>query len=523
MNCGDEGPIMYRPDKIFDFRLFKDDMEKGDALANSKLFDVHTWSDHPEVNGFVDKIYEQYFEGRKAKIKKKHLKVILLDLYVTWSDDPTRKVAFSRNNNDYEAGTRYNELNISRLSIQVVDTLVDAGLIEQVMGFNDRDLGKGRLSRIWPTDALVDLFRDARFSPLDVGSHQDRLTVILRQNDPGSKRHEEIEYEPTEETERMSIMLAKYNELLASAFIDIPTLHEPGIEADENGKPTKLVISQRDKFVRRIFNRGSFDCGGRFYGGWWQRCQKERRAEIFINDQPTNEIDFSGLHVVMLYAKEGIDYWEMVGADPYEIPALDFLEGPAHARSVAKLLLLVLLNARSPEQAYAAFRQKAENGSPEKRFKDDQLAEVHSVLADKHPVIEKYFGADVGIKLMNRDAQITEIILEKFVEALVPVLPVHDSYIVPVGNEDALVEIMQQAFEKVMGVPLLRQESKALKEQSAREEDLEAALMTWMPYDDLPWQKEDEQAFKARCNPERTERYQNNWNSFQEWMRNKEE
>ena len=138
-----------------------------------------------------------------------------------------------------------------------------------------------------------DLFRDARFSPLDVGSHQDRLTVILRQNDPGSKRHEEIEYEPTEETERMSIMLAKYNELLASAFIDIPTLHEPGIEADENGKPTKLVISQRDKFVRRIFNRGSFDCGGRFYGGWWQRCQKERRAEIFINDQPTNEIDFS--------------------------------------------------------------------------------------------------------------------------------------------------------------------------------------------------------------------------------------
>ena len=28
-----------------------------------------------------------------------------------------------------------------------------------------------------------------------------------------------------------------------------------------------------NKFVRRIFNNGTFEEGGRFYGGWWQRIR----------------------------------------------------------------------------------------------------------------------------------------------------------------------------------------------------------------------------------------------------------
>ena len=185
--------------------------------------------------------------------------------------------------------------------------------------------GIGRYSRIWPTDPLIDLFGEARFSPFDIKSHKDRLTVILREKDPDDEGNSDIEYEPTEETERMSAMLHKYNELLASTFIDIPTLQNPWIETHKDDKTRRLCVGQRDKFVRRIFNRGSFDCGGRFWGGWWQRCPKEYRPKIFLNDQPTNEIDFSGLHIVMLYADEGVDYWEVIGSDPYEIPAPDSL------------------------------------------------------------------------------------------------------------------------------------------------------------------------------------------------------
>ena len=43
-------------------------------LNNSRVLDVHTWSDYPEVNDFVDSVYEKYFlsEPGNKRIKKKH-------------------------------------------------------------------------------------------------------------------------------------------------------------------------------------------------------------------------------------------------------------------------------------------------------------------------------------------------------------------------------------------------------------------------------------------------------------------
>jgi hypothetical protein len=50
--------------------------------------------------------------------------------------------------------------------------------------------------------------------------------------------------------------------LLRSSFIDIPTLQDPFIELSTDHYRYELQISQLDKFVRRIFNRGSFSKGG---------------------------------------------------------------------------------------------------------------------------------------------------------------------------------------------------------------------------------------------------------------------
>ena len=72
-------------------------------LNYSRPLDVHRWSDHPEVNSFVDKIYSSLpaLSGNK-QIRKKHLKVLLLDLYVAWTTDPDLKIAISRDNNAYK-------------------------------------------------------------------------------------------------------------------------------------------------------------------------------------------------------------------------------------------------------------------------------------------------------------------------------------------------------------------------------------------------------------------------------------
>ena len=72
----------------------------------SRPLDVHKWSEYIEVNKFVDSIYDNYFKLQNPKIIKKHLKVILLDLYVAWKENPLMKLGVHMNNNAYKAKSR---------------------------------------------------------------------------------------------------------------------------------------------------------------------------------------------------------------------------------------------------------------------------------------------------------------------------------------------------------------------------------------------------------------------------------
>ena len=69
-------------------------------LMNARPLDVHRWSEYPEVNDFVNEIYStlKSIKGHQ-RTGKKLVKVLLLDLYVAWSGDPSTKIMFSRDNN----------------------------------------------------------------------------------------------------------------------------------------------------------------------------------------------------------------------------------------------------------------------------------------------------------------------------------------------------------------------------------------------------------------------------------------
>lgn len=426
------------------------DSRAPNPLDHSRPLDVHVWSDHPEVNSFVDRIYADYFrDGGNPRIRKAHIKVVLLDLYVAWTTDPTLKISYSRSPNEYEGKSRYNELHISRLTIEVVDRLIKAGLVEQAMGFNDRITGIGRQTRIWPTTKLINMFEDAKFGPLDVGDHADREVIVLR-----DIHKQDINYPESQDTARMRRIVRDYNRLIQRTFIDIPVLEHGYIELKSRSKCGchRLLVNQRDKFTRRIFNRSSFEQGGRFYGGWWQRCPKEWRKHIRMNDQPVSEIDYSGLHIVLLYAQAGIDYWNDIGGDPYGLDCPDMLDNAISLRDMCKRLTLIAINAKSEAAAFRAFRDEAETGSPEKHMTDAELSLALDCLRQKHSPIASMFASDAGVDLMNQDAKITELIIEKFIGLNVPILTIHDSYLVPVGMETELQNTMKKAFRHITGV-----------------------------------------------------------------------
>ena len=185
---------------------------------HSKPLDVHTWSDHPEINKLVDDLWLQVVEpalGGKSNNKgksnpKRQLKVLLIDLYVAWLDDPTLCIGVNRNSNAYKVDTRYNALHISRKIVSLIDVLVEANYLDYLHGSHDRvnDGMFSRTSRIRPSLQLQDKFSGLVLSPLGIDHNYLQETVILTDyetDEEGNytksncrKKRHYIEYEDTD-------------------------------------------------------------------------------------------------------------------------------------------------------------------------------------------------------------------------------------------------------------------------------------------------------------------------------------
>ena len=425
---------------------------------HSRILDVHRWSEHQEAKLFVDEVYDTFLnrqEQENVGIKKKHLKVILLDLYVAWLNDPDLNIAVHMSPAAYSNGTvfssgksRYNELNIKVSTIDIVHRLDEAGLIGRKDGWQDSG-GKGFLTRIWPTPKLTKLFEDAAFGYFDIGYAEKRETIILRDEDKI-----DVPYDDTSMVRDMRQLLHDYNRLLEKTFIDIQSLDVPRIELPEkkkrrqSNKQVFVNITHHDKFVRRIFNNKTFDDGGRFYGGWWQRIDSDYRKDIRMNDVPTVEIDYSSLHVILAYTEAGLDYWQKTDKDPYDLPVRG-VNNPEHSRDITKLFFLLSLNASNEQALFKAFRSELNYKAYPYTFPDEVLAELLDTIKQGHPDIAHLICSGAGLKLMNIDSRICEYVIADFVRSDKPIITVHDSFIVPFGEEDRLLQLMKEAFEHV--------------------------------------------------------------------------
>jgi hypothetical protein len=188
--------------------------------------------------------------------------------------------------------------------------------------------------------------------------------------------------------------------------------------------------------LHRVFNRGSFSLGGRFYGPWCQNIPQELRPFITIDERPTIELDYPRLHPTLLYAEAD----QRLCGDAYEISGWD--------RRLVKIAFNTLVNA---DTRVAAIRSIArEIGGQGAYRKAEQLVQA---IEAKHQPIASAFGTGAGLRLMRRDSGMTERIMLQLVRKGVVVLPIHDSYIVPHGTKTKgeLMEAMASALHRFAG------------------------------------------------------------------------
>lgn len=249
----------------------------------------------------------------------------------------------------------------------------------------------------------------------------------------------------------MRELVRDYNRLLERTFVDIPKLNEPVIFIPPKrpyNKPSRIFISQNEKFTRRIFSNSSWEQNGRFNGGWWQRIPSQQRKDIYVNDEPTVEIDYSGLHAVLVYQRKGIDYWKEIKTDPYQTN----IEGVSDeaSRAIGKCVLLFSFNLTDETKLFQAVKSELQQEIPHYRFTFVNLKKVLSKLREMHPNIEEDILSGIGLNLMNIDGKIAEHILTRFVASDIPILAVHDSFIIPVRQDGFLRTCMKDAIDAVL-------------------------------------------------------------------------
>jgi hypothetical protein len=335
----------------------------------------------------------------------------------------SRFISYSRRRSFYTDSQRYYRSTYSfRGIIPAVDQLAAEALIEHEKvppghrGFQSR-------FRATP-DLLKELSDvDVQYKPLEL--------IVLR-----DAAGNPVDYRDSRETREMRRHLTELNDALLSQQVGLgDRIIREGDRLDNGGRAQAQL--------HRVFHRGDFANGGRFYGGHWQNIPAEGgRDTITINGEPTIEIDYRGLHIRLLYQEAG----KPMPADPYDVDGWP--------REQAKLALLIAINARSHMSAVRALADALRRDVPDPFTTADRLLKA---VKAKHPDIAWALASDAGVRLMRKDSELAERIMLETVRAIgiVP-LAVHDSFIVPSSHGGRLIETMEGAFSCGNNTPKFR-------------------------------------------------------------------
>jgi hypothetical protein len=343
---------------------------------------------------------------------------------------------------------------------QVLTALESLGWIKRKPGFKNKE-EECIPTAIWLTDSLRDLFEGLRYVWRPMGPSQQAV-IVLKGYDPITKANEIMHFKDNNTIRASRKKLQAVNQLLAQQAIclaienwDLDHLRQRMSQktyrldwdySEVGTKPRSLNFLHTQ--MRRIFARGSFTMGGRYYGAWWQYIPSEYRPYLTINGRPTVEVDYSELHPRLMYWEQGVEPPE---GDLYDLglrypenPIYDKTKEPYQSkRKVIKAYINALINDEKG-QFHLDHKQIKAIGMNTRRLRE--------LVFQKHPILKAIAGTGAGLRYQYYDSQMAEEVLEELLAQGVVCLPIHDSFICSTQYEAQLSAAMIAAYERLCGV-----------------------------------------------------------------------
>ena len=387
--------------------------------------------------------------------------MLLLDLYCSWRTDPCQYISYSRDNNRYGHYSRYTRIKIGIVSLlNVIDALIDQKYIDHVGAtcYRDPVTGKpyaGYSSRMRASKKLIRFIIRHKIKLRMISRHPNEAVIFVRDE---NKADVELDTMPSmpRDVERSENTLINYNQFLQNTYIDIAD--EFVTSADlakmkkwQNQKYVEYSIDLSKKRVYRVFSNKDWKQNGRIFGAWWHSCPKQLRKYIILNGEPTIELDFSSIHILLLYAHLGENFLDE-GSDAYTIEGHDF-------RKAMKIVMMSAINAKPDEKRdgdtraiHAAWKTLVFKCNEERVKheinKPDDLYPLLEIIKERHKPIAKFLSSGKGIELMKQDSDIAIDLIKQHTKIGVPILTVHDSFIVPLSFMPFTIDMMNQAYAK---------------------------------------------------------------------------
>jgi hypothetical protein len=213
------------------------------------------------------------------------------------------------------------------------------------------------------------------------------------------------------------------------------------------------VIHPAQLSCTRIFSKGTLTKGGRLYN-FIQNKPEEVRVHINLNDEPTIEIDYWSIHPFLAYHQKGLHF---NGDDPYTIDGFD--------RESVKTAFNIMVNRTgkgSSKSAAQTLAKELEIPLVEAKELEQAIQELHSPIAD-------LFNSGAGLLMQRKDSDIALRVLETFTANNIPIIPIHDSFLVSVCyTEDLILTMRDYYMDELYGgsPPLDIQGFKGIKAES---------------------------------------------------------
>ena len=230
-------------------------------------------------------------------------------------------------------------------------------------------------------------------------------------------------------------------------------------------RPGKSSILLNTAFyVRRIFtlntykrdnNICDFNLHGRYYHGISNLESVVRKNNLFIKDNKTGniykmcELDYPNCFVHLAYSMVGLNLQDLGVQDAYLIPWVasntKSVVDAKRTRSIVKKVFVILFNTDKKENVWEIIKNV---DVEDKKFpeyynvNEDDINDVVESIISFHSPISKIFLSKAGLELMYKESQIARDIYHHFAGKGVPIICVHDSFLVPENHIDDLEKYM---------------------------------------------------------------------------------